>query len=160
MGLYRRVGAATKRQRRKLTHLAFWFVDFFLINFSKKTMTQNLDDFIYVVILPNFWQTLAQPTDHLKKWPTHLRKALFILYTLHIISFGFNFLKIKFFDIAFHIFFLQAVFLNDTSFWRIFYNDSYVLWDTLYISLIMCVYTARSSRYQKLQTPVQQCYDS
>jgi hypothetical protein len=31
-----------------------WFVDFFVINFSKKTTTQNLDDFIYVVILPNF----------------------------------------------------------------------------------------------------------
>jgi hypothetical protein len=29
-------------------------VDFFVINLSKNTMTQNLDDFIYVVILPNF----------------------------------------------------------------------------------------------------------
>jgi hypothetical protein len=37
-------------------------------------MTQNLDDFIYVVILPIFWQALAQTTDHL--W-----RALFILYT-------------------------------------------------------------------------------
>jgi hypothetical protein len=27
-----------------------WYVDFFEINFSKKTMTQHLDDFIYVVI--------------------------------------------------------------------------------------------------------------
>jgi hypothetical protein len=25
-------------------------------------MTQKLDDFIYVVILPNFWQALAQTT--------------------------------------------------------------------------------------------------
>jgi hypothetical protein len=29
-------------------------VDFFVINFSKNPTTQNLDDFIYVVILPNF----------------------------------------------------------------------------------------------------------
>jgi hypothetical protein len=29
-------------------------VDFFVINYSKKPTTQNLDDFIYVVILPNF----------------------------------------------------------------------------------------------------------
>jgi hypothetical protein len=27
---------------------------FFVINYSKNPMTQNLDDFIYVVILPNF----------------------------------------------------------------------------------------------------------
>jgi hypothetical protein len=31
-----------------------WCVDFFVINFSKNPTTQNLDDFIYVVILPNF----------------------------------------------------------------------------------------------------------
>jgi hypothetical protein len=32
----------------------FRCVDFFVINLSKTLMTQNLDDFIYVVILPNF----------------------------------------------------------------------------------------------------------
>jgi hypothetical protein len=47
----------------------FWCVDFFAINFSKNPTTQNLDDFIYVVILANFWQALAQTTDHLQKWP-------------------------------------------------------------------------------------------
>jgi hypothetical protein len=36
-----------------------------------------------------------------------------------------------FFDIEFHFFFLQAVFKTDTSFWRIFYNESHVLWDTM-----------------------------
>jgi hypothetical protein len=41
----------------------------------------HLDDFIYVVILPNFWQALAQTTDHLQKWPTHLWRTLFIFYT-------------------------------------------------------------------------------
>jgi hypothetical protein len=50
-------------------------------------MTQNLDDFIYVVILPNFWQALAQTTDHLQKWQTHLWRALFIFYTPDILSF-------------------------------------------------------------------------
>jgi hypothetical protein len=84
----------------------FWCVDFFVINFSKNQMTQNLDDFIYLVILPNFWQALAQTTDHLQKWPTHLCiwRALFILYTPDILSFGLNVLKIKFFDIEFHFF--------------------------------------------------------
>jgi hypothetical protein len=43
----------------------FWWVEFFVLNFSKNPMTQHLDDFIYVVILPNFWQALAQTTDHL-----------------------------------------------------------------------------------------------
>jgi hypothetical protein len=32
----------------------FGCVDFFVINFSKNPTTQNLDDFIYVVILANF----------------------------------------------------------------------------------------------------------
>jgi hypothetical protein len=95
-------------------------------------MTQNLDDFIYVVILPNFWPALAQTTDHLKKWPTLVWRALFILYTPDVLGFGLNVLKIKFFDIDFYFFFLQCVFLTDTSFWRIFYNESNVLWDTLY----------------------------
>jgi hypothetical protein len=54
-----------------------WCVDFFVVNFSKNPMTQNLDDFIYVVILPNFWQALAQTTDHLQKWQTHLWRELF-----------------------------------------------------------------------------------
>jgi hypothetical protein len=45
----------------------FWCVDFFVINFSKNPMTQNLDDFIFVVILANIWQALAQTTDHLQK---------------------------------------------------------------------------------------------
>jgi hypothetical protein len=46
----------------------FRCLDFFEINFSKFPTTQHLDDFfIYVVILPNFWQALAQPTDHLQK---------------------------------------------------------------------------------------------
>jgi hypothetical protein len=42
-------------------------------------MTQNLGYFIYVVILPNFWQALAQTTD--------LWRALFIFYTPDILSF-------------------------------------------------------------------------
>jgi hypothetical protein len=43
----------------------------------------------------------------------------------------------KFFDIEFHFFFLQASFLKtDTSFWRIFYNEYHVLWDTLYVYLM------------------------
>jgi hypothetical protein len=43
----------------------------------------------------------------------------------------------KFFDIAFYIFFLQAFFCKtDTSFWRIFLNEFYVLWETLYITII------------------------
>jgi hypothetical protein len=33
--------------------VGFCFMDFFVINLSKNLMTQNLDDFIYVVILPN-----------------------------------------------------------------------------------------------------------
>jgi hypothetical protein len=90
----------------------FWCVDFFVINFSKNPMTQNLDDFIYVVIFPNFWQTLAQPTDHLQKWPTHLWRALFILYMPDILSVGLLMQKMKFFVIAFYIFFHQAVYLN------------------------------------------------
>jgi hypothetical protein len=51
-------------------------------------MTQNLDDFIYVVILPNFQQALAQTTNYLQKWPTHQWRALFILYTPDILNFG------------------------------------------------------------------------
>jgi hypothetical protein len=51
-------------------------------------MTQNLDDFIYVVILPNFQQALAQTTSYLQKWPTHQWRALFILYTPDILNFG------------------------------------------------------------------------
>jgi hypothetical protein len=86
----------------------------FVINCPKNPTTQNLDDFIYVVILPNFCQTLAQPTDHLQKWPTHLWRVLFILYTPNILSFGLDVLKMKFFT------------LNFTSFWRIFYNKSHV----------------------------------
>jgi hypothetical protein len=31
-----------------------WCVNSFVINFSRNPMTQNLDDFIYVVILHNF----------------------------------------------------------------------------------------------------------
>jgi hypothetical protein len=84
-------------------------------------MTQNLDDFIYVVILPNFWQTLAQPTDHPQKWPNHLWRDLFILYTPDVLSFGLNVLKMKFFDIEFHFFFLNPYF------WRIFYNESHLV---------------------------------
>jgi hypothetical protein len=37
-------------------------------------MTKNLDDFIYVVILPNFWQALAQttaPTTYINGRPTY-----------------------------------------------------------------------------------------
>jgi hypothetical protein len=41
--------------------------------------------------------------------------------------------NIYFFCIEFHFFFLQAIFKTDTSFWRIFYNESQMLWDTLYI---------------------------
>jgi hypothetical protein len=96
-------------------------------------MTQNLDDFIYVVILPNFWQALAQPTDHLQKWPTHAWRALFILYMPDILSFELNGPKMIFLNIEFHFFFLQAVFSTNTSFWRIFYNESHVYWDALYI---------------------------
>jgi hypothetical protein len=103
-----------KYQTFQTRGVRFWCVDFFVINFSKKPTTQNLEDFIYVVILPNFWQALAQTTDHLQKWPTHLWRALFILYTPDILSFRLNVLKIKFIDIAFHIFFLQAVFFKLT----------------------------------------------
>jgi hypothetical protein len=39
----------------------------------------------------------------------------------------------KFSDIEFHFFFLLDVFLTDTSFWRIFYNEYHVLRDTLYV---------------------------
>jgi hypothetical protein len=108
----------------------FWCVDFFVINFSKKTTTQNLDDFIYVVILPNFWQTLAQPTNHLQKWPTHLWTALFILYTPDILSVGLQCLKIKFFVIAFHIFFLQAVFKN----WHFVLTDFFTVNPMCYVT--------------------------
>jgi hypothetical protein len=72
-------------------------------------MTQNLDDFIYVVILPNFWQALAQTTDHLQKWQTHLWRALFIFYTPDILSFRLNVLKIKFFEIEFDVFIIPCV---------------------------------------------------
>jgi hypothetical protein len=83
----------------------FWCVDIFAINYSKNPMTQNLDDFIYVVILPNFWQTIAQPTDHLQKWPTLLWRALFILYTPNILSFGLNVLKSEvFWHCVYHFF--------------------------------------------------------
>jgi hypothetical protein len=86
-------------QTRGAGSVRLWCVDFFVINFSKPPTTQNLDDFIYVVILANFCQTLAQPTEHLQKWPTHLWSALFIFYTLDVLRFGLNVLKIKFFDI-------------------------------------------------------------
>jgi hypothetical protein len=93
---------------------------------SKNPTTQNVDDFIYVVILANFWQALAQTTDHLQKWPAHHWRPFFILYTPDILSFGLNALKMKLFDIEFHFFFLQAVFKTVTSFWRIFYNEYHV----------------------------------
>jgi hypothetical protein len=102
----------------------FWCVDFFVINFPKNPTTQNLDDFIYEVILPNFWQALAQTTDHLQKWPTHLCiwRALFILYTPDILRLGLTVLKMKFFDIEFHYFFppsrfLKLTFLTNFSQW-------------------------------------------
>jgi hypothetical protein len=94
----------------------FWCMDFFVINYSKNPTTQNLDDFIYVVILPNFWQDLAQPTVHPKKWLTHLWRALFILYTPNILSFGLNVLKIIFFDIAFHKYLWVFFFANFSEF--------------------------------------------
>jgi hypothetical protein len=100
----------TKDHIFQIWGVRFWCVNVFVINFSKNPMTQNLDDFIYVVILPNFWQALAQTTDHLQKWPKHQWRAFFILYTPDILSFGLNALNMNFFDIEFCFFFLQAIF--------------------------------------------------
>jgi hypothetical protein len=90
----------------------FWCVDIFVLNFSKKPTTLNLDDFIYVVILPNIWQALAQTTDHLQKSSAHQWRPLFILYTPDILSFGLNARKMTFFDIKFHFFFHPSCFFN------------------------------------------------
>jgi hypothetical protein len=92
----------------------FWCMDIFVIDFSKNPTTQNLDDFIYVVIL-RFAQFLTDPSSAYRPStkmsdPGHVWRALFILYTPNILGFGLNMFKMKFFDIAFHIFFLQAVF--------------------------------------------------
>jgi hypothetical protein len=84
--------------------------ELFSNKFFKKTTTQNLDDFIYVVILANYWQALAQTTDHLQKWPAHQWRPRFIFYTPDVLNCGLNVLKIKINDIEFHFFFLQAVF--------------------------------------------------
>jgi hypothetical protein len=122
----------------------FWCVEFFVIKFSKNPMTQNLDDFIYVVILPNFWQALAQTTDHLQKWPTHVWRALFILYTPDILRFGLNVLKIKFFDIEFHFYFPPSRFLN----WHIVLAD-FLQWIPCVMGHpVVCTICFRTPLYQ------------